>query len=173
MTAGRSRNVLSKEVGRAFLLFWAWWLSALIMEGLPISTADKTDTSVSHAAAISLRNLAPAAKQAVPGLVKALKGDDIGLRGLAIGALGEIGPDAKDAVPDLLEAYQVKGVADKKMALTIRQASIWALGLIGPGAKSAVPVLREALNDPEATIRTEAEKSLKKIEPGLLRGESF
>ena len=64
-----------------------------------------------------------------------------------------------------MEALKVKDVPDKKKAMTIRQATIWALGLIGPGAKSAVPALKQALNDSEAEIRTEAEKSLRKIEP--------
>jgi HEAT repeat protein len=131
----------------------------------PDKVPDTKETSVSQAAAISLGNLGPAAKDAIPALTKAVKADDLVLRGLAIGALGQIGKEAEIAVPDLLEALKVKDVPDKKKALTIRRATIWALGLIGPGAKSAVPVLREALKDPEAAIRTEAEKSLKKIDP--------
>ena len=56
-----------------------------------------------RAAAEVLGGLGPAAKDAVPDLVKLLDDPDEGVRWAAASALGGIGPAAKDAAPDLVK----------------------------------------------------------------------
>jgi HEAT repeat protein len=62
------------------------------------------DGNVRSGAASVLGEIGPAAKDAVPDLIEALKDRD--MRPIAVGALGRIGPAAKDAVPALIEALK-------------------------------------------------------------------
>src|SRR5690348_1173584 len=64
------------------------------------------DPAVRRQAARSLAALE--AREAVPGLITALKDKDTGVRADAAEALWSIGPAAKDAVPDLIAALRDK-----------------------------------------------------------------
>ncbi len=54
-----------------------------------------------HAAAYAIASMGPAAKSAVPALVKNLTDESSAVRYSSALALGEIGPDAQEAVPAL------------------------------------------------------------------------
>ena len=60
--------------------------------------------------------IVPAAMEAVPALIAALKDEDGLLRGYAASALGKIGPAAKEAVPALKAAAR-HGVSEAESAL--------------------------------------------------------
>jgi len=72
------------------------------------------------AAASALRTMGPAAKDAVPALIKALGDEDWVLRQNAAEALGEIGPAAKDALPKLKELAEKD--KDARVQQTAKQA---------------------------------------------------
>jgi HEAT repeat protein len=67
-------------------------------------------------AARALGEVGPAAKEAVPALIAALKGMDDGVRESAASALGRIGPAAREAIP-ALEAAARDGVWGAESAL--------------------------------------------------------
>ena len=94
-----------------------------------------TDLSNRVTAADSLAEIGPAAKDAVPALIKALRSEDRNTRISAAYALQKIGPAAESAVPALIEALKDDA---------IRVDAVSALGAIGPGAKQAVPALLAA-----------------------------
>jgi HEAT repeat protein len=87
-------------------------LAMILMFALPGIAQDEkpdlirslTDNQETRAgAARQLAKMGPAAKPAVPYLIKALKDLDLDVRVEVIHALGSIGLDAKDAIPDLLQ----------------------------------------------------------------------
>lgn len=73
--------------------------------------------------------LGPAAKDAVPALVEALKDNDSAVRSYAASTLGKIGPAARDAVPALKALSEndpnpdVRGVAATAL-LAIRKPNV-------------------------------------------------
>lgn len=95
-----------------------------------------TESVPASEAAIALGKIGQAS---VPALIDALKSDNEHVRGLAAGALKEIGP-AKNAVPALITALK----KSKGAATVDRLLIIDALGRMGPAAKEAVPVLLDA-----------------------------
>ena len=101
--------------------------------------------------------IGPAAKDAVPALIKALKDKDFNVRRSAAAAVGKIGPAAKDAVPALIEALKDKDIY-------VRIGAALLLSRIGPAAKDAVPALKAmSENDPVARVRKAAVAALKSI----------
>ncbi len=104
-------------------------------------------------AAVTLGQIGPAAKDAVPHLVELLKDPDALVRRAAAGALGMIGAAAKDAVPHLIDLL-------KDSDTDVRRAAAGALGMIGPAAKDAVPHLVDLLKDPDADVRRAAAGAL-------------
>ncbi len=132
-------------------------------------------------------------KEAVPGLIEALKDTNEWVRSSAAEALGEIGD--KVAVPELIEALkdtnewvrisaaQALGETGDKVAVSeliealkdtddsVRSSAAGALGKIGD--KVAVPELIEALKDTSSSVRGGAAQALGKIGnkvavPGLI-----
>ena len=154
-----------------------------------------SDWRVRKAAANALGNIGPAAKEAVPALIAALKNSNliiqnsakkalgkIGLeavpaliaalkdsywhvREAAADALGNIGPAAKDAVPALIAAL-------KDSNKFVRRATAYALGGIGPVAKEAVPALIVALKDSAWRVRKAAAEALGNIGPTVALKDS-
>jgi hypothetical protein len=118
----------------------------------------RNDRPVRAAPAWDLLYLGPAAKDAVPSLIAALKDDGLFIRLDAAAAFGHIGPEAAPAVPALIQALtnQHRGV---------RFNSAYSLGFLGPLAKDAVPAFKVALNDSEPEVRTKASEALQKIDP--------
>src|SRR5262249_48219681 len=125
---------------------------------------DKT-AKVRKKAAESLGDLGPAAKSAVPDLVKAMKDTDPTVSWAAIDALGQIGPDAAAAVPALIEAL--------KEAST-RGAAVDALGQLGSKARDAVPALEKVLKGDDVSIRWATASALVRIGgPGVKAGTRY
>src|SRR5260370_5390782 len=87
-----------------------------------------TEAVPASEAAIALGKIGQAS---VPALIEALKNDSDHIRGLAAGALKEIGP-AKGAVPALIEALK----KSKGPATLDRLLIIDALGRMGPAANA-------------------------------------
>src|SRR5262245_16393192 len=85
---------------------------------------------------LTLGEIGPDAKAAVPLLIEALKDENLHYE--AVVALGDIGPEAKAAVPALLAGFRKKGLHRYEIART--------LGLIGT---EAVPALMETLENEE------------------------
>jgi HEAT repeat protein len=110
----------------------------------------------------ALGKIGPAAKPAVPVLVKAVGGSCEQCRNAAIFALGEIGPGAKEA-----KAVLVKNLgSDDEFLATI---SAWALARIdcqcAETAPKTVPLLVKALANDNPQIRLEAAESLRCLGP--------
>src|SRR5207245_11501197 len=84
------------------------------------------------AAAWDLLYLGPAAKDAVPSLIAALKDDDLFVRLDAAVAFGHIGPEAAPAIPALMKALTNRHPM-------VRLNSAYSLRLLGPLAKDHVP----------------------------------
>jgi HEAT repeat protein len=148
------------------------------------------DESQRKQAAEALGRLGPAAKSAVPLLVKLLKSGSPEQRDQAVRALGGLGPAAREAVPALIEALQDRET-DRQMAadraasklrgltldlgLSVRAAAADALGEIGPEAKPAVPALLATLKEvkpnphgvnklTDVTLYESAARALQKID---------
>jgi HEAT repeat protein len=111
------------------------------------------------------RLLGPTAKPAVPKLVRLLHNDAPETRCLAAHCLGDIGRDAKEAVSALMKYLTVESRCrtnsdwDEKGIF----CSIYALGRIGQAARPAVPQLTLFTNDPNWTIRWDAQAALIQI----------
>ena len=95
------------------------------------------------------------ADPAVTVLVELLQ--DINFQGDAIETLGDMGPEAKNAVPTLIE--QLNSSEDY-----LRESAVLTLGAIGPQAKEALPALRKMKDDPDALIRSAAERAIREVE---------
>jgi HEAT repeat protein len=116
--------------------------------------------AVRSKAARALENLDPAAKDAVPVLIEALKEkDDVTVLPVAAKALGRLG---SAAVPALTEALEVKdGRLQAYAAMALKQ--------IGPDAKPAVPALIEVVKkykEPAQLAKLQAIAALGKIGSG-------
>ena len=105
----------------------------------------------------SLAAIGPAAKEAVPELIKSLDSKEEEVFGTACYALGKIGPAAKEAVPALRKALDDRQDAE-------RAASVWALLKILPDSpnlpKFAAPLLIRGLNSEREVVRAECATSL-------------
>ena len=111
------------------------------------------NTEMRACAALTLSEIGPAAKAAVPALVRALRAEERlldnaeadALRRYAIIALGRIGPDAKSAVP-ALNALLDRELASKDTLYPDEWPMVEALDRIGapPVAKLVEAFLREA-----------------------------
>lgn len=82
-----------------------------MVDGRPLSAylvdlAEAAAPLTRNAAAYSIARMGPAAKSAVPALIRALHDPEAAVRFPVCIALREIGPDAKDAVPALKEALE-------------------------------------------------------------------
>ncbi len=157
-----------------------------------IAALNDEDVCVRKAAVLSMYEIIPPGpKEAVPGLVSALKDKtfDSESRKLAAYAIGKVGPEARTAVPQLDEALGdkdlryaaadalgrigssskpaipslLKILANKMEDSFDRTVAASALGKIGLDANKAVPVLKECLEDQDFHVRVEAAYSLWEI----------
>lgn len=134
-----------------------------------VETIETGDFAQCMRAVEGLAVLGPAAKAAVPVLIRNLNGFPTHVAGRLgmvptmnsqryIGeALAEIGPDAKAAVPALIEAGGNPHGA----------VNVWfkVLGQIGPAAKDAVPLLEKNLSANDERLRLAAADALTRIVP--------
>ncbi len=155
----------------------------------------EVEQSRGRAAAI-IERIGPAAKEAVPALIRSLTDKNPRTRSEVLLALGAIGPDAAaatSAISRLLEDPEIEvgyaacyalgkigpAAAPTMPELTrclkaenefLRMASAWALAMIDPKspetAAQAVPVLVEALNAPDAMTRLHAADALGRFGSG-------
>ena len=102
--------------------------------------------------------IGPAAKAAVPTLLKTLDSTDPSMRQQVVDSLGRIGPVTKEVVPALLKA-----LADEENGVRYHAAE--ALGSIRPVDKAVIPSLIKAAKDGYPTVRKYAIRSLGKIDP--------
>ena len=109
-------------------------------------------------AAAILARLGPAAKEAVPALIRAVQADDPLARHEALLALGAIGPAAKAAVPAAVKALQ-------DLDPNVRYSACYALGKIGPPAMAAKDPLQQVLTDSDPFLSLVAAWALARIAP--------
>jgi HEAT repeat protein len=167
-------------------------------QALDLLLHDAADHSPNYrgGALVALGEVGPAAKKAVPLLIRCLRDPEPFTHLFAAEALGKIGPDAGAAIPALaanlrapdtdvrLKAafalIQVGG--DRRAALacllaevrsspnrTLRCLAVDLVGEIGPEAKEAVPALLDLLYDDD--FWPSAARALRKIDPDALRRE--
>jgi HEAT repeat protein len=115
-------------------------------------TRERTNAVVSGA----LARIGPAAAQAVPVLLEALRSPDADRRWRAARTLGRIGPAAEAAVEPLAQA-----LTDENGA--VRQHAARALGRIGAAARPAAGALQRATADPDKSVRREALAALERL----------
>jgi HEAT repeat protein len=127
-------------------------LAAMVLEMWPAAYPFQERQS----AADGFKLLGPAAKSAVPDLVRLLNLSDKAVAANAAKCLGGIGPDARQAVPDLIKAV-------KDPDPHVREDAVFALGELGPSAEPAVDVLIEAANEPYQGVSFFALQSLGSI----------
>ena len=119
--------------------------------------ADADDVAVRLPVMELLRDLGPAAVDAVPVLIDGVRSGDLSIQQQAVWALGAIGPEAEEAVPALM------GLLDAEDAL-LRKDAVEALKVIGPDA-SAVEELADALSSDDSSVRRFAAEALADIGP--------
>jgi HEAT repeat protein len=127
---------------------------------------DRNTTELSHAAT-TLGLIGPAARQAVPSLLRGLPNTnrDLEFRLQCILALGRIRAEPERVVPALMKSLS-ESLSDADVR--IRAFSTGALGQYGPDAGSAVPLLTNLLQDPNPNVRLEATNALKRIDPAAV-----
>ncbi len=105
--------------------------------------------------AYGLSLLGAQAKDAVPALINALRGETLVRQNAAL-ALGSMGPEARDAVPALTQL-----LADPEW--TVRRQAALSLGEIGSEARTAVPALEKLTHERDSLVRKAAQDALAKI----------
>lgn len=120
----------------------------------------RADRHASAGAANYLRQLGPAAREAVPELCWAVENGEDRTREMAVAALGNIHARPDVVVPILVKALQRKGAPHGYAAK--------ALGQFGAEAKAAVPALlevrRQALIAERLSLVEQTESALRKID---------
>jgi HEAT repeat protein len=111
------------------------------------------DDKVRLKAAMSLRQLGPEAKAAVPALLESLKDNSASVRCESAFALQRVGPAAKPAIPSLIEAL-------KDADYHVRLWSLIALAEFGADARAAAPALASILKEPDIVLRAQAARGL-------------
>ncbi|HZZ29086.1 MAG TPA: HEAT repeat domain-containing protein [Pirellulales bacterium] len=114
-----------------------------------MKTLETGDTAAQLKATDDIVALGPAAKSAVPALIKALVGGDPKVQWHAARALSAIGPAAKEAVPALITALN----SNDDM---VRGYAANALEDIGDASQPAAPALGSLLTDKNGDVRRAA-----------------
>ena len=118
-----------------------------------------TDSLERRLAAHALAEIGPAAPEAVPALIEAVRDLESFVRVWAAAALARVQPENPDAIPAL-----VAGTHDGMSF--VRSLAAWHLGRLGsrhPRIESVVPELRKLLNDNDASVRAEALVALENL----------
>jgi HEAT repeat protein len=106
------------------------------------------------AAARTLGEIGPAARDAVPDLTAALRDSDRDVRRNAAQSLGNIGPAAQPAVAELSAAL-------RDSQWEVRRAAAYALGRLG--TRDVEPALKDARKDENDAVEKAAKASLEQI----------
>jgi HEAT repeat protein len=176
----------------------AWTLGAIGAPAVPplIDALESNSSMVRRRAASTLGEIGPAAKDAVPALVRLIKkyGAPKGAGAEAVQTLGNIGPAAAEAIPTLHAAYDaLKDSEDdesirfalseiggppspgliQRLDATDPQRRVRAAALLGqffgPLARAAAPRLEAALNDQDSFVRVSMAACLAKVDPANRR----
>jgi HEAT repeat protein len=141
-----SRMLQGKDLHESWEAGYA--LGAMGPEAVRVLTAalHSEYPAVMQAALAGLKQVGPAAREAVPNMIEKLGHHDPAVREWAISALAGIG---QRAVPDLLQTVE-RGKGD------IRRGAVKALTLIFPSRRKFTPVLVQMLKDDEASSRAQA-----------------
>lgn len=129
---------------------------------LPLLIEALNDQSglVQSGAMIALRKLGPAAKNAVPSLIRILQNDE-SLIHVTASTLEAIGPEAKGIVPQLTALLKDENAEKRRVAANI-------LATIGHEAAAAIPMLVKTLRDPDGKVRMSAANALQRIDPSSM-----
>jgi HEAT repeat protein len=129
-----------------------------------IAAAGSARVQRGGSAAVALGEFGPAAKEAIPVLIKMINenipGNNFERQSSAALALGKIAPEspsADQAVAALLPVLQAQEWVSRKCAIE-------ALSRFGRRAAAAIPRIRELQNDRDHDVRTAAAKALVAIE---------
>lgn len=119
---------------------------------------------VRREAAQQLERLGPAAKLALPALIKALHDDDKQIWASAIATISALGPAAQEAIPALIDDMDGRKSRGRRnryqVQIVLRSAH--ALSRIGP---AAIPPLVEALRTDDPGLRIGAAQALAPFGP--------
>lgn len=107
-------------------------------------------------AAMLLGEIGPAASNALPNLIRALKSGDSWLPPLAAEAIWKISGDAQAILPCLIDSLKNSDEARRLLALRI-------LSQMGPAAQPALPAIRETTNT-DMKMRREAVEALRRVQ---------
>ena len=142
----------------SILLLGVLVINAREVEGLilELGSGDKVKR---REAARSLALLGPAAKAAVPALIKGLDDDEEQVFFWSATALANIGPDAYEATPELIKRLKR---SRRRYKDQVHVRIVHALTQIGP---QAVPQLTEALGSEESSVRLGAVRVLGNLGP--------
>jgi hypothetical protein len=108
-------------------------------------------------AAFELGEYGPAARTAVPALLRALNGDDEAVREGAASSLGYIRSEPETVIPALTRCLYDDSVSER---------AAYALAEFGPAAEAAVPQLIIMLHTGDGETQLAALQALKKIDAG-------
>ena len=128
-------------------------LSGLPGISIPFMRAEQRRTS----AAFELGEYGPAARTAVPALLRALNSDDAAVREGAASSLGNIRCEPETVIPALTRCLSDDGVNER---------AAYALAEFGPDAEAAVPQLVIMLHTGDGETHLAALQALKKIDAG-------
>ena len=123
-------------------------------------------SSAREAAANTLVEIGPAAKMAIPVLIKSAASTNSDVRAFALYTLGRMALESETVVPVL-----IKGLHDPDREVRFNAAfGLEALAFMGGDAKPAIPALVETLKDSHPSARASAATALGHIhsEPALV-----
>ncbi|HET6883430.1 MAG TPA: HEAT repeat domain-containing protein [Pirellulales bacterium] len=126
-------------------------------EALPFLIECLDDKEAGYWACLALGDMGPAAKDAVPKLIKLEQSGEPQVRLQALVALGQIGPAAQAAIPLMVKALQ----ADKTPG--VRYAAAFALGQIGTSDKQARAALTEGTDGDDAFLQVVSAWALTRV----------
>lgn len=117
------------------------------------------DKDAAYWACLALAQMGPAAKEAVPNVMKVLEHEDPEVRLQALVTLGEIGPESKPAVEAITTALKSDDFTG------VRYAAAFALGQIGVADEAVVSALDEVEASDDPFLKVVAAWALVRLAP--------
>lgn len=117
------------------------------------------DSDIRVKAIIAMGELAKAANEVMPHLIRLGKDENSRIRMNAIWALGRLGKD-----PNSISVF-IAALTDEDTG--VRTNAAWALGDMKELAETALLRLEEAKNDKNVDVRTAAQRSIQKIHENM------
>lgn len=153
------------------------WDGELVFESVPLDRRSDVERLIQKLiehdnefvrafAARALGDMGPAAKDAIPALIKAIAEDDSQFRTSLVAAakaLPKIGPEALTALPALIKAFE-----DPTHDRVVRTDLAGVFGQLGAGARPAIPALQKAISKDHVAVRIAAVEALAKMGPDAI-----